>query len=208
MMIPLSELVDKYNVRPRGIIHVGAHEGEELASYLEYKVPNVVWIEANPEIWQKLIERLRPYPHHRAFQFAAYDHDGDQVDLHVMTNTMSSSIFSPKKHLDFYPSVTVTKDIRVSTRTLDSLFFEEDLVAEDFDFLNMDVQGAELLVLRGARNTLGGINYIYTEVNDDYLFDGCCLTPELDQFLAAEGFFRIATRMTEDKWGDAFYVRR
>ncbi len=207
MMIPLSELIRDYGVKPKGIVHVGAHEGQELESYNEHEVPRVVWIEANPTVSERLRERLKPYPHHQAYQFAAHEKDGLSVDLNVMVNTMSSSIFYPKRHLEFYPSITVTEKISVPTKTLDSFFDEENLSREDFNFLNMDIQGAELLVLKGASRTLPHIDYVYTEVNDDYLFEGCCLKEELDDFLGRQGFKRVATRMTTDKWGDALYVR-
>lgn len=39
------------------------------------------------------------------------------------------------------------------------------------------------------------------------LLVNCCLTSEMDEFLARHGFKRSATRMTEDNWGDALYVR-
>ena len=207
MMIPLDELIRDYHVKPRGIVHVGAHEGQELESYVKHEVPKVVWIEANPEIARTLEERLRPYPHHRAFQFAAHERDGLTVDLNVMVNTMSSSILYPKKHLECYPSITVTNKISVPTRSLDRFFREEELPLEDFNFLNMDIQGAELLVLKGAEEALRHFDYVYTEVNDDFLFEGCALTGELDQFLGERGFRRVAKRMTSDAWGDALYVR-
>lgn len=207
MMIPLAELIQEYKVNPRGIVHVGAHEGQELEAYVEHGVPRVLWIEANPEIHRTLEERLRPFPHHRSYQFAAHEQDGLKVDLNVMVNTMSSSILYPKKHLECYPSITVTNKISVPTRSLDSFFREEGVPLEDYNFLNMDIQGAELLVLKGARNSLDHFDYVYTEVNDDYLFEGCCLTPEVDAFLGERGFRRVAKRMTSDAWGDALYVR-
>lgn len=207
MMITLEELVKDYNVNPKGIVHIGAHEGQELEAYLEQKVPKVVWIEANPVIYETLKERLKPHPHHQAYQFAAHEIDGSHVDLNVMVNTMSSSILYPKKHLEFYPHITVTERIRVPTRTMDRFFEEEQLDASDYDFLNMDIQGAELLALRGFESNLKHFNYVYTEVNDDELFEGCCRTEDMDKFLGRHGFERVAKRMTSDKWGDALYRR-
>lgn len=208
MMIPLSELVQEHGARPRGVIHVGAHEAQELESYEEQKVPHVIWIEANPTIYTKLLNRIGPYPHHQAFQFAAHEKDGISVDLNVMTYDMSSSILYPKKHLELYGWNVVTEKVSVPTRTLDSFIKAEDIRIENFNFLNMDIQGAELLALRGAKDNLRHFDYIYLEINDDYLFEGCALTQEIDEFLKQYGFSRTVTRMMEnDGWGDAFYVK-
>jgi FkbM family methyltransferase len=207
MMIPLDELIQDFHLKPRGIVHIGAHEGQELDSYVQNGIQRVLWIEANPEICAVLKERLRPHPNHRAYQFAAHEKDGLTVDLNVMVNTMSSSILWPKKHLEFYPSITVTEKISVTTRKMDSFFKAEEIPLDEFNFLNMDIQGAELMVLKGMTESLKHFEYVYTEVNDDYLFEGCCLTPELDEFLGRQGFQRVVKRMTSDKWGDALYVR-
>ena len=49
MLIPLHNLVKKYNVRFKGILHVGAHECEEIKDYDCYLPRNkVLWIEALP----------------------------------------------------------------------------------------------------------------------------------------------------------------
>lgn len=208
MMIPLSELISAYNVSPRGIIHVGAHEGQELESYLEHNVPEVIWIEANPVICEKLRMRLMPYENHHSYQFAAHERDNLIVQLNVMENTMSSSILYPKKHLEYYPHVPVTEKVDVVTKTLDTFIREENIRMENYNFLNMDIQGAELLTLKGSKENLKYFDYIYTELNTDYLFEGCCLADEMDEFLHHHGFQRVATRMTSDNWGDALYTRK
>lgn len=47
MLIPLSELVLKYDVKFKGILHVGAHECEEIHDYEKYiDRNNILWIEA------------------------------------------------------------------------------------------------------------------------------------------------------------------
>ena len=47
MLIPLHELVKKYNIQFKGILHVGAHECEELRDYEQYLPRNkILWIDA------------------------------------------------------------------------------------------------------------------------------------------------------------------
>ncbi len=55
---------------------------------------------------------------------------------------------------------------------------------------------------------LSKIDYIYTEVNTDYLYKNIALLPELDDYLDKQGFKRVELSMTTFKWGDAFYIRK
>ena len=49
MLIPLHDLVKKYNINFKGILHVGAHECEEIKDYEVYLPRNqILWIEALP----------------------------------------------------------------------------------------------------------------------------------------------------------------
>ena len=47
MLIPLHKLVEKYNIQFKGILHVGAHECEELGDYENYiDRSKILWIDA------------------------------------------------------------------------------------------------------------------------------------------------------------------
>lgn len=49
MLISLHELVKKYKINFKGILHVGAHECEELKDYEQYiSRDKILWIEAMP----------------------------------------------------------------------------------------------------------------------------------------------------------------
>ena len=79
----------------------------------------------------------------------------------------------------------------------------------DYNFLNLDIQGAELKALKGMEEYLDKVDYIYTEVNEDYVYKGCALVSELDEFLGKYGFTRVETSWAGNcKWGDAFYIKK
>ena len=40
------------------VVHVGADRGGELPQYKNMGVEEVVWVEANPEVYQELLENL------------------------------------------------------------------------------------------------------------------------------------------------------
>ena len=92
--------------------------------------------------------------------------------------------------------------------SLDDFFDTYGFSKNHYNFLNLDIQGAELLALCGASKILPYIDYIYTEINEAELYEECCLAWELDSYLLSFGFKRAKTHMTKDKWGDAFYIKQ
>ena len=53
------------------------------------------------------------------------------------------------------------------------------------------------------------VDYIYTEVNCDYVYKNCAIITEIDEYLLKFGLHRVETQWCEDfKWGDAFYIRK
>ncbi len=54
---------------------------------------------------------------------------------------------------------------------------------ENYNFLTIDVQGYELEVFKGSRETMKNIDYIITEVNRDELYKNCARVEQLDKFL-------------------------
>ena len=67
----------------------------------------------------------------------------------------------------------------------------------------------ELKALKGMEAYLSNVDYIYTEVNCDYVYKDCGLVTEIDDYLKTFGLERVETRWYLDfKWGDAFYIRK
>jgi hypothetical protein len=103
-----------------------------------------------------------------------------------------------------YPGIKVTEVQTKFTKRFDSIASEIGV----FDFVNLDVQGAELEVLKGMGHEISKAKWIYTEVNNKDVYRECVLVSELDRFLSTKGFKRIATRWCFGKgWGDALYSR-
>ena len=55
---------------------------------------------------------------------------------------------------------------------------------------------------------LPNVDYLYTEVNSDFVYKDCALVSELDDYLIQFGLERVETNWTPYKWGDAFYMRK
>ena len=95
----------------------------------------------------------------------------------------------------------------MTTTRVDSLFDKNGINPEEFDFVNLDIQGVELQALKGFGRYLDNIKYIYTEVNSGEVYKNNDSIEDLDLFLSGFGFKRVETEMTPFEWGDAFYIR-
>lgn len=207
MLIKFQDIVDKYG-KPKGIIHIGAHLMEERIDYVSNGLLNTIWIEANPNVFKSIDYVNESSSQERAFNFAICDRDGETVKLNITNNGQSSSILELEKHKVHHPWVYVSDVAFVSTKRMDTLIMESGIRIDDYDFLNIDIQGAELLALKGFGEMLNSISKIYIEINTNELYKGCPLVGEIDEYLGEFGFHRAETSLTEFEWGDALYIKQ
>lgn len=198
----------KFNVPNNGIIHIGAHNAEELETYKELNVSNILWIEADPDLEAELINRTKNDPHSQIAIFAASDHSGEAKFFVASNKGASSSMLKLKNHLLRFPSITTTKEITVQQERLDDYLDQHpDLKNTNYNLIAIDIQGAEKIALMGATKTLQNIDAILAEVNYEELYENAVLINELDQFLQAYDFVRVDTRSYTASFGDALYVK-
>jgi FkbM family methyltransferase len=205
MLIDFKTITNKYG-KPKGIIHIGAHLLEERNDYFSQGIENIVWIEANPKIFAN-IKNLESNKE-LFFNYAISNLDEKQVKFNITNNGQSSSILDLEKHKIHHPHIFVSSVIEVESKRMDTLIVEENLDLNKYDFLNIDIQGAELLALKGFGNLLENINFIYLEVNTNSLYKNCALINEIDDYLSQFNFIRVETKITEYEWGDALYIKK
>lgn len=206
MLIPFEKIVRKYGIQPRGVLHLGAHIGEEAKEYHRLGVQDVLWVEANPDLMDTLRGNVEPLGH-RVFQGVVSASPGLQVEFKITNNMQSSSYLSLGTHARHYPDIEVIQTVAMETTTVEQIYRELGIAAAAFDFVNLDLQGSELDALVGMGPLLDQFQTVYTEVNKEPLYANCPLLPELDRFLREHGFRRRAIRMSKKRWGDALYVR-
>lgn len=204
----LAALCRLHRVPRGGVVHVGAHLGQELELYRELGFRRILLVEAHPHLAARLLASVRDDPRVLVASCAICDHDGSAT-LRVASYDESSSLLPFAEHREVYPDIVEESRLEVPARRLDSLLGALGLPPESFDLLVLDVQGAELLALRGARRALGHLSALVVEVSFRELYRGGALAHEVDDFLAEQGFERIATdRRHHPSWGDGFYLRR
>jgi hypothetical protein len=211
----VQNLLSTNNISINGCFHVGSHECEELETYnniLGVKNENIVWIDALSSKVNESIQRGIPNVYHALIS----DRDDEDIEFNVSNNFQSSSILEFGTHLEQHPTVLFTHKIQEKSVTIDTFFERNNLDASKYNFWNIDIQGAELMALKGATKSIKYAKVLYLEVNVEKLYKNCALINEIDDFLAQFKFKRVITKMNistpwlnggwETGWGDAIYI--
>jgi FkbM family methyltransferase len=203
VFITVSEMSRFWNIKPSGVLHVGAHLAEETSSYEKHGWVPVIWVEAQPNLVEILKSNL-DFPHHKVIEGAIWDEDGVKLKLHIASSSQSTSLLDLGTHAKLYPDITYISDIDVVTKRLDSLIKSNEMP----NFINLDIQGVELRAIKSLGRLIELVEYIYVEVNKKMVYEGCTDIRELDDFLFDCGFTRKCTRWyLQEGWGDALYIR-
>ena len=207
-MLDLNKIREKYKLNFKGVIHIGAHVGKEIEVYEKMNIQRVLFIEANPAVYNELLKVKSSKCRLIFSKCAIADIDGES-DFYVMSGSQSSSLLAPARHLEIYPKSVVKKRIRVTTKRLTTLFDEQQLLIDDYNFVNIDIQGAELLAFKGMGSMLEKIDAINTEVEREELYKGCAQEAEVTAYLAQYGFTLVEScNGGHPSWGDNFYISR
>lgn len=203
MLITVERLSRSFGIRPRGVLHVGAHEAEEAADYAKFGWGPVIWVEMLPDKFEALRQRFAGDPGNTVLNAACWDTDGDVLPIFRANNGQSSSLLRPDQHLSSHPRITFAQDTQTRTSRLETIL----PAGAPIEYLSLDIQGAELRALKGLGSRLATVKWACIEVNTRRLYADCALVGELDVFLAQAGFARLLTRMAGTKgWGDAIYI--
>jgi FkbM family methyltransferase len=207
MLLNFEFLKKKYNLNISGVLHIGAHYGEEYEIYHRNHIKNIIFFEASPINFNILEQSLKDKAN---LVNIALGNEKKKVLLNVETNNngQSNSILKPAKHLIQYPHILFESTIEVDMDRLDDFLETKTIDVKNYNLINIDVQGYELEVFKGSVKTLHNIDYIITEVNRDVVYYDNVLVEELDSFLKPYGFERVETSWDGNTWGDAFYIKK
>jgi len=210
MLIPFNKLINKYGIHPRGVIHVGANEGQECKVYYSTGVKRTIWIEPIIEVFNKLKENTSSYPNALCFCELISDVEKDYVLNISDNNGESSSIYDFGEHKLMHSNVHFNNSVQIKAKRLDSIF--NDL--SGYEFINLDIQGNELPALKSLGTLINQINYVYCEVNKTEVYKGIALFDEVNEWLTDKGFeFKevapwVKNHKGQDAWSDAFWIRK
>lgn len=208
MLLDFNLLKEKYTMNVNGILHIGGHYGQEFDVYSKHNITELIFFEPTPETFKILEKNLSG----KAILInKALGNENRQIEMNIEYSNQgqSNSILKPLLHLEQYPHIKFNEKIIVDMVRLDDFMEnnESQIDRSKFNMINMDVQGYELEVLKGAEKTLEHIDYIMTEINRDLVYENCTMVNDLDEYLSKYSFKRVETTWDGITWGDALYLK-
>lgn len=165
---PNSQIVESI-IKSKGIIHIGAHRGDESKVY-EWFNKKVVWIEANPLIFEDLQDSICNLYGQVAYNQLLGETDKPNVPFFLSNNDYaSSSRFEFSENLN--NEISTNKNLKMINKlflnmaTFDNLIFKKKIDIKNFNHWIIDAQGSELQILKGAKENLKYCESLYIEVS-------------------------------------------
>lgn len=201
------DICSAFAVPLEGVIHVGANHGREYLGYSRTVPGAILFFEAMPHLAKEIGEALDPTKPHFVRQAVVGEVSGQTVTFNVASNdSRSSSILPLGRHGELRPGITYVDTFEAQIETLDDIISAE-FAAHRFNYLVIDVQGADLQVLKGARRLLQMIDAVYVEVATEPLYEGGSDLLSIHAYLDQLGFKIRHVELNIEGWGNAFFTR-
>ena len=199
MLLNFNSLIKEFNVDVKGIIHVGGHIGDELEDYRD--IDNLIIFEPQKQCFDKLTAKAKCVGINPILVNKALGNFVGEAEITSDPTGLTGSLLEPGLVVN-YSDIVFSEKFMVDVSTLD----KEISYPHPYNFLNMDVQGYELEVLKGGSQTLKSIDYVYTEVNRAEVYKKCAMIEDVSDYLREFGLIKVAEAWHGD-WGDAFYIK-
>lgn len=209
MLEKIIQTINSFKLKkPTTVLHIGANSGQEVAKYEKLGLTGF-HVEAIPDIFSILDGKCRLTNNQKAINVCVSDEIGKNISFNIASNgAQSSSIFPLGRHASEYPNIKYTTTVSLSTDTIDHLI-KTNIIPGDVNFVVIDVQGAEMLVLMGSQNLLLSPDLIglVIEVSAEPLYEGGASFMQVNEYLNKCKFFLQSVNFNHHGWGDAVYLR-
>lgn len=185
-----NEMFHKILTLNSSVLHIGANRGQEAPYYASLNL-NVLWVEADPQVAKELSENIGIYNNQKSIAALLSDKPGLKKEFKVYNNMgISSSVFTLAKNHGFENLNLHVDEIKIlETETIDNLF--DRLNLRNYTHWILDVQGSELLVLKGASRSLKYCKSMTVEVSTRQVYEGAPHYNELKTYLEDHGLFPL-----------------
>ena len=170
------------------VLDVGANVGQYALALRRGGYPGrIVSFEPLKAAFLELSELAEHDPQWECRRLALGSTEGS-AQINVSANLYSSSLLQAKeRYLRTDSTAACIGTESVPLTMLDSIWTEV-VRSEDHPYLKLDVQGFEMEILRGAKDSLDGVTGVQAELSLVPLYEGAPLYYEVVEFLASEGF--------------------
>jgi FkbM family methyltransferase len=219
---PQHDILAKLFSRDAGltIFDVGACEGEDSIKYSRlFPNADVYAFEPLPSNLARLEHHLKKYggTNVHVVPTAIGSEDGEATFYvssgrpeHAGDETWdygnkSSSLLAPFKTKTIHTWLAFDAQITIPTTTLKQFIDSRNI--RHVDFVHLDVQGAELMALKGAAERVRDITALWLEVEATALYENQPLRADIEDFMRRQDFECVLDTVDEIA-GDQFYVNR
>ena len=165
-----------------------------------------IWIEANPQIIPDLIDNVSRFPYQKVIHALLSDQDNENIEFKISSNdSASSSIFDfGKKSLE--QNLKMVSKISLKSQKFDTIVKKKIIELNDYNFWIIDLQGSELLALKGAINSFKKCKSILIEVSKGEYYLKGAKWDELKKFLNENQF--IEKWEPEEEHTDVLFLKK
>ena len=124
MILDFNTIISKYNLKINGVLHIGAHYGQEYKLYKSVNISNLIFFEPLKDNFNILKTTVG---NECILHNIALGNKSGFVEMFVETDNygMSSSILEPKLHITQYPFIEFNKREMVEIKKLDDITFNK-----------------------------------------------------------------------------------
>ncbi len=191
------------------ILEAGSYDGQDTRKMAElFKKATIYAFEPVPELFNRTYTNVKDCPNVQVIKVALSDKKGRaNFFLSNVDNVLSASgsLFEPFEHFNYYPETQFDQQTSVDTVNLDEWCKENHV--NHIDFMWLDMQGAELKVLKAAPEILKTVKYIWTEVAVVQTYKNIPLYPEVRSWFESQGFRQILMQPTSTAEANVLFGR-
>ena len=171
-----------------GVLHIGGHLAEERFKYADLGLP-VVWVEGIEEYHRRLVQLISSIPNQSAMCLFLSDTNSENVPFFLSNNDRSSSSLYQLNDTRDFPGLKMDDEIKVCTYRFDQVVDMEFF--QKYNHVVIDVQGAELNVLKGFGDLLYSVKSLNIEISTYDIYLNGAKFLEIKSFLKDFGFYPL-----------------
>jgi len=151
-------------IKVQAIFDIGAHVGQTVAKYSTLFPESTIYcFEPFPESFEELRRRFKGNSLVKPIQFAVSNKVVPTHKFYVNQCSDTNSLLPTVDDVEYWSNILNVTTIEVPVTTIDAFCKQESI--NEIQILKMDIQGGELMALKGATEKLNqeAISLIYTE---------------------------------------------